>query len=486
VVPGARLWVGSLSVAVGLGFVGCGGGGDIKPPGPTITPQRWGPAVEIGTAEVTPYLGWPHATYFATAMNDAGDATVVFDNLEHFGAPSLVAAHYAARRGSWTAAASLVGGGAAGASTPEWTSRLAMDASGNAFLVWNQDDYPVQERSVYASRFDVRSGAWGSVVRLSRDFSGDVIAHDVAADGKGGAQALFMSTEGDVGLRAGRYSDLWQRTWLFDLGPSATVSRGCLLLDSDGGALAAWAKPGSGSLDAGNQLVTRRHSVRAGWEAEATVPLGTGVDPNGTRTIGALGVSSAGDAFLLWQDWSTRGVARIHASRFDSAARWTAPSLLDTVDIGTQGGAVDPKRVQPGDHGLVLASWGPRFSRYDPASGWSAPVEVESALATGLEGHAGAQHQIALDAAGNALVIGRDAATQRPSFATYVFGKGWGEVSLLDATITYDYTPFLVGNRKGRLALAWAEGMDFVPVYCGSFGRCTAPTRVRLWARFYE
>jgi hypothetical protein len=164
------------------------------------------------------------------------------------------------------------------------------------------------------------------------------------------------------------------------------------------------------------------------------------------------------------------------------AAGWRSPVQLDTVDLAR----ADPKRLRVNDRGLALATWERRLSRYEPGRGWSPPVSLTADLVTGSVPLADQQHLMALDAVGNVLAVGKDVSTTRPAFATYVFGRGWSVVSPLDEAITYDYMPFLAANRKGRAVILWREGIEFVQVPCGTGRTCFAPTRLRLWARFYE
>jgi hypothetical protein len=113
-------------------------------------------------------------------------------------------------------------------------------------------------------------------------------------------------------------------------------------------------------------------------------------------------------------------------------------------------------------------------------------VSLTADLVTTGSGLGEGQHLMALDAAGNVLAVGKDPGRQRPAFTTYVFGRGWSAVSPLDEAITYDYVPFLAANRKGRVVILWSEAIESIPVPCGTGRQCLAPTRLRLWARFYE
>jgi hypothetical protein len=416
-------------------------------------------------------------------MNDRGDVAVVYDNTNHFGEPSLSAIHYTAESRKWGESAVLVGG----ASTANGTPRVAIDATGNAFVIWTQFEHQGSRATVYAGRFDARSDTWGPVARLVDDPAGHTSGAVIAVDESGGAFAVWQRNDGATGsLVVSRYADGWAPPALFDPGFASNLHppRPRVAADASGQVLVVWSEPDADSppLALTNALASRRYSPGTGWGPKVAVPLGTDSDPMMSRSVGDLVIDAAGDAVLLWESNPSRSPSTIYGSRSPMAAGWRSPVQLDTVDLAR----ADPKRLRVNDRGLALATWERRLSRYEPGRGWSPPVSLTADLVTGSVPLADQQHLMALDAVGNVLAVGKDVSTTRPAFATYVFGRGWSVVSPLDEAITYDYMPFLAANRKGRAVILWREGIEFVQVPCGTGRTCFAPTRLRLWARFYE
>lgn len=457
-------------------------GPTLFPPGtspPTVTAQKWGAAQAIAAIDVTPR----REGGVSAAMNDRGDVAIAYDNMDHFGEPSLSAIHYAAESRTWGQSAVLVGG----ASTANGTPRVAIDAMGNAFVIWTQFEHQGSNATVYASRFDAPSDSWGPVARLVDDPAGHASGADIAADEGGGAFAVWQRNDGATGsLVVSRYADGWAPPALLDPGFASNLFPPLprVAADASGRAIVVWSEPNAKfrPLVLTNALASRRYSPGTGWEPKVAVPLGAVSDPKMSRSVGALVTDAAGDAVLLWESNASRGPSTIYASLFDRGAGWGSPVQLDAVDIAR----ASPERLRIHDRGLALATWGRRLSRYEPGTGWSSPVSLTADLVTDGASLADQQHQMALDAVGNVLAVGKDVSTMRPAFATYVFGRGWSAVSPLDAAIAYDYEPFLAANRKGRALIVWSEGIEFIQVPCGTGRTCFAPTRLRLWARFYE
>lgn len=446
---------------------------------PAVTAQKWGAAQAIAAIDVTPR----REGGVSAAMNDRGDVAVVYDNMDHFGEPSLSAIHYTAESRTWGESAVLVGG----ASTANGTPRVAIDAMGNAFVIWTQFEHQGSNATVYASRFDARSDTWGPVARLVDDPAGHASGANIAVDESGGAFAVWQRNDGTTGsLVVSRYADGWEPPALLDPGFASNLfpPQPRVAADASGQVLVVWSEPDANSppLVLTNALASRRYSPGTGWGPKVAVRLGAVSDPTMSRSVGDLVIDEAGDAVLLWESNASRSPSTIYASRIGMAAGWGSPVQLDAVDIAR----ASPKRLRVNDRGLALATWGRFFSRYEPGRRWSAPLSLTADLVTDRAPLADQQHQMALDAVGNVLAVGKDGSTMRPAFATYVFGRGWSAVSPLDAAIAYDYEPFLAANRKGRALIVWREGIEFIQVPCGTGRTCFEPTRLRLWARFYE
>ncbi len=260
-------------------------------------------------------------------------------------------------------------------------AKLAVDAVGNAIVVYSQLDDPSggPETSIWWNRYTVGVG-WGTPDLLE---SADMVDGDVqiAGDSSGNAIAVWGSTDGistsDIMFNRYVAGIGWTGAAPLEGGP-LTAGSARIGMDASGNAIAAWNQDG-GTGD--NDILSSRYVPGTGWTAP--VPLETSLDPAFTPEIA---VNSAGDAIAVWTQFD--GVMiNLWAASFRPASGWGAATLVETDDLWmVQGGL----QVGIDGTGAGTAAWhssdGVNFrvwtGRYSPAAGWTS-VELLGELMNG-------------------------------------------------------------------------------------------------------
>jgi len=239
---------------------------------------------------------------------------------------------------------------------------LAVDASGNAVVAWNEISDPLnKERGVVMSaRFDTGAGAWATPMLLNADAD----QPRVASDATGAVLAVYV-----VGghLVRGRFFDPVSGTWQpeaaieqnntgtgFSFGPAA-------LLDGSGNALAGWSNGRTGAGIVASNYFSRS---TGGWVFQLPpdgIDLLGGV-PGSFTSFGTTGrvqlaASTGGDFLLAWQrtpfDDPENG-SEVLIARFTSSTRtWSDAQTL--VPSSSQN--VQLQRIGSDAGGNALVLW---------------------------------------------------------------------------------------------------------------------------------
>lgn len=275
---------------------------------------------------------------------------------------------------------------------------VAADGAGNAFAVWEQGDVVSSDRQIWANRYDVEEGSWGTAALLQ---NGDVTgakAPSIAADPSGNATAVWVQDSLDPLdpqlIRAIRYEPGVGWGDAETIGPPGSTliaaGRTAVGMDDEGGAIAVWNPPAG---QGGAVLSANRYTPGSGW-GEVEV-----IKPDENTSVGGfrLDVGSNGDAFVIWaQDSDTEPWNGIWAVRF-SADIWSVPRRIDDHDNGDK---TAPDIAIDGD-GMAYAVWSQAgdaddvveniwSARYTPGSDWLGsdwgdPVLIEPPIEDPLE-----------------------------------------------------------------------------------------------------
>lgn len=324
------------------------------------------------------------------ALSPRGDAFVVWWSEDaHDGV--IRARVRPARARAWGGARRLSPAGRRAASP-----RIAVNASGNAVAAWYlpgppppPDAFGADQKEAVQAAFRPAGRTWQRAQTLARG-----VEPDVALDPRGNALIVWRTLGGVVQGSFRRARGRWEpaRT-LSPLGRQAFGPR--VAFDRRGNAIAVWYRRPDTGPD--NLVQAALRPAGRSWQAAQT--LGTGVDFYSDVEVA---FDAAGTALVVWIG-PVNGSGRVEAVEHRAGGAWSAPELLSTPGLG----ASDAVSVGIGASGETVVAWSqfmPPFVRVQAAvrrggGSWGAPQDLSG------PGYFAHQPQVAVDPAGNALVV---------------------------------------------------------------------------------
>jgi hypothetical protein len=273
--------------------------------------------------------------------------------------------------------------------------RIAMDANGDALVIWLQDGGP--RLDVWANRYTAGSG-WGTPQLIETDSAGNAFNHQLASDANGNGLAVWQQYDG---TRYNIWSNLytagagWGTAQLIETDNAGLAAVPQVAFDASGNALAVWSQLEGIRM----KIWSNRYTPGTGWATAQLIETNNTEDASGPQIAFDLN----GNALAVWyQHDGTR--YNIWSNRYTAGASWGTPQLIETDDAGDATNA----RIAFDAQGNALAIWtqsdGTRnniwSNRYSADAGWGMAQLIESNL-----GNASGTPQIAVEANGNALAI---------------------------------------------------------------------------------
>lgn len=312
--------------------------------------------------------------------------------------------------------------------------RAAMNAAGQAVVVWRQrDGNPFY---LYASRFRPGLG-WGAPRRIGL-FSDSFARPDVAIDAAGNAIAVW--TGGGVSSTSFHAYDF---TWA-DI--AAAVAGNAATPESGQDVFPYFHTPVI------YDVYANRCPADQEWDATQTRSI---ENSPGSAFSPIIALSPDGQGIALWNQ-AIGGVARVYANRFEPGRGWGTPEPIESEGSST---VYD---VASDAQGNALAVWARNdgtvsniySNRYQPGQGWGPTQPVEAAAGSVQ------RPAVAMDAQGNAIAVWRQSdGTSNSIYANrYVNGGGWGNAVLLGpTTASVTDSPFISMDADGRALAAWLQ-----------------------------
>ncbi len=344
----------------------------------------WKGAVEIDA-------GANNAQNPQVAFDAGGNAIVVWRQFDGVSVFNIYANRYEAGTG-WTGA-ELIETGANSASDPH----LAVDANGNGVAVWEQ--YDGTYMSIYANRYDAKSGSWKGAELIDAG-ANNAGSPQVAVDVDGNAFAVWYQDDANWSIYANRYdaeTGLWGGAGLIDAGDTHAYTPQ-VAFDASGNAFAVWHQYDGTYWS----IYANRYDAQAGaWEGAGLIETG---DNNADSPQVAF--DADGNAVAVWVQLDGT-YSSIYANRYDAATGlWGTAELIETdandaynpqVDVDASGNAFAVWRQ---DDGTGTVTYDIYANRYDAQSGaWGTAELIE----TGAGGTS--SPQVAFDASGNAFAV---------------------------------------------------------------------------------
>jgi hypothetical protein len=212
----------------------------------------WGSATLLSTQPVN---GGP-----ALAVTPGGEAFVVW--MEN-GIVEVARGNVSS--GTWDAPITLKNGGDA-----EGEPVIAVDAAGDAVAAWQWRSQP-RERTIVQAAYRPANGAWGQAIDLATLGHGFVYQPQVAIDASGNAFALWPDDNGLSSSARPSASSTWTRPARLT---HAAVAEPQLAVDAHGDAIALWIDAATKAPDA-----SLRPAVAGAWQPVVHVSVAESSDP---------------------------------------------------------------------------------------------------------------------------------------------------------------------------------------------------------------
>lgn len=278
--------------------------------------------------------------------------------------------------------------------------QVAFDPSGNAVTVWAQNDGT--RDNIILKKYIAGSG-WQDPEFLETE-NGNARNPQIAFDASGNAIAVWEQTDGTrYNIYAKRYNagiGIWEAAEAIDSEPGDAGSPQ-IGFDSAGNAIAVWVQISggtSGTSDTWKSIWSNRYISGAGWQTAVRLEE---VDWNAYSL--RIEVDSSGNAIAIWVQDNGPAEQNIWSNRYQSAAGWQGPELLESED----GYAYSPQ-IAVDSSGNGIAVWvqndGTEYSiwsnRYESAASlWQGAelIETGDRIANNPE--------IEIDYSGNAIAL---------------------------------------------------------------------------------
>jgi hypothetical protein len=323
----------------------------------------------------------------------------------------------------------------------------AVGRGGDVVTVWV--DGTTTPQRFLSSRFVPGTG-FSPAQQIVADGTG-VFSPAIAVDPAGNAIAVWgRSVTGSITLQASRLTPggAWSAPVVVENNavPPSLIQ---VQTDAAGNALALWVRQDTSVSPQISTVVTSSFAPAAGWSTPVVVTTVNG------SVFPALAVGPTGEAMAVWQlAVPSQGIV---ADRFVPATGWGTPQLIE-ADAGFALGpqvAIDPA-------GNAVAVWaqtdGTRFNvvanRFTPTAGWATPQIIDNDTVADAFNPV-----VSLDAAGNAIAAWdqSDGTRARVAAARLVPATGWGTPVVVGQTGTNDFSPSIAVDPAGNAVVVWED-----------------------------
>lgn len=262
-----------------------------------VSGSGWTTATVIESNNISPGGNYPEI-----AFDSSGNAIVVW--YENDGSWDSIYSNYYTVDVGWGASQLIESGNAGGALNPQ----IAVSSSGNAIAVWHQSDGAVY--NIVANRYTAGSG-WGTEEKIETDDVGDALDPEVVIDSSDNAIAVWNQTDGTrTNIIANHYTTLsgWGTAAKIEYDDAGDALGAIIALDSSSNAIVVWYQS-DGTV---NNIWANRYSVNSGWgsaELLETDDTGSAMDPE-------IVINSSGIGMAVWYQFDgTRN--NIWANKFE-------------------------------------------------------------------------------------------------------------------------------------------------------------------------
>ncbi|MEW5747388.1 MAG: hypothetical protein AB1793_01180 [Candidatus Thermoplasmatota archaeon] len=272
---------------------------------------------------------------------------------------------------------------------------LAVDGSGNAFVVWVQVD--LYQQSTWSNRYSVGTG-WGAPELIEADDSTATFNPTVSVDPSGNATAVWEHWGGSaMTVWSNRYvvGDGWGATEVVDTEAPSGDFNPQVAMDRSGNAVAVWERWDGDSME----IAANRYVVGAGWGTSGYIGTGSSGNAAGPKVT----VGGAGDAMVVWSQYDD-GYYNIWSCGYVPGTGWGSAEMVGVnrtlevryAQVGSDGSGNAISVWEEWD-GAEMDIWS---NRYAVGEGWGVPEMTHpDDWCTAIS------PQVAVDSTGNAVAV---------------------------------------------------------------------------------
>lgn len=182
--------------------------------------------------------------------------------------------------------------------------RLAMNASGDAMVVWYQDGdlLSLTRTDIWSSRYTAANNTWGTPELVETDDTGYAVFPEIAIDASGNALAIWHQAFGTrTDIQANRYTSGtgWGTAVLVDTDNTSHAIYPKIAMDADGNAMAMWHQRFNTTIN--NHKYFSSHYTATSNTWSTPVIIGNSTSSNAiSNTSYQIAVNASGDAVAVW------------------------------------------------------------------------------------------------------------------------------------------------------------------------------------------
>ena len=207
-------------------------------------------------------------------------------------------------------------------------AKLVFDDLGNAFSIWVQNDGCIF--NIYARRYSNYS--WGEAILID-DNTLNSSYPQIVFDTLGNALAVWEQNNGVNRDIITKKYDISSGNW----GDAENLSNNSsnnfdpqLAIDGSNNAIVVWIQEQEDFIS----YVKAKKYVSSSWESTSSTLNGIGADSSNTRPDPSIGMSSTGDAFVIWEQLGVDAIRSVYVSKYDGNTFGVAENI-DNSDFDT-------------------------------------------------------------------------------------------------------------------------------------------------------
>jgi len=377
------------------------------------------------------------------AMDGNGNTIVVYQTYDAATSTYSLWSQRHTSGGSWASAILLSSG------YPS-SHRLAMDVNGNATVVYHTYDRATSTYNIW-SRYYTPGSGWASAVLLRSDVE-MIDPRRLAMDANGNATVVYHTTD-----RATLTYNLWSQRYTPGSGWASAVLLSSnidarylsLAMDANGNTIVIY-----GTYDTATSIYSlwsRYYTPGSGWASAVLL-----YSNNITIGYSSLAMGANGNAIVIYGTYDTAtSIYSLWSQHYTPGSGWSGATLLSSSNIVTYRVVMDANgnaTVVHHTYDAASSKYSLWSHQYTPGSGWTS-AEL---LSSGARNSA----KLAMDTVGNAIVVYSiyDVASSTLSNIVgrhYRPGIGWGnEILLSDGSGDLRYLVISM-SENGDATLVW-------------------------------